>query len=53
VAELVAEGLTNAEIAVRLGIGRRTVESCLERVRSKLGLLKRADLAAWTARSQR
>ena len=49
VATLVARGLTNAEIGGRLGIGRRTVESHLERIRSKLGLRSRADLAAWAA----
>jgi DNA-binding CsgD family transcriptional regulator/pimeloyl-ACP methyl ester carboxylesterase len=52
VAGLVAEGLTNAEIGQRLGIGRRTVESHLERIRSKLGLQSRTDLAAWTVRSE-
>jgi DNA-binding CsgD family transcriptional regulator/pimeloyl-ACP methyl ester carboxylesterase len=51
VAELVAQGLTNADIGARLGIGRRTVESHLERVRSRLGLLSRTDLAAWAARA--
>jgi DNA-binding CsgD family transcriptional regulator/pimeloyl-ACP methyl ester carboxylesterase len=51
IAGLVAQGLTNADIGVRLGIGRRTVESHLERVRSRLGLLSRADLAAWAARA--
>jgi DNA-binding CsgD family transcriptional regulator len=51
VAELVAQGLTNADIAARLGIGPRTVESHLERVRSRLGLLSRADVAAWAARA--
>jgi len=50
IAELVAEGLTNAGIGRRLGIGGRTVESHLERVRSKLGLAARADLAAWVTR---
>ncbi|HXM54417.1 MAG TPA: alpha/beta fold hydrolase [Candidatus Dormibacteraeota bacterium] len=49
VAELVTLGLTNAEIAERLGIGRRTVESHLERLRSKLGLVGRAQLAAWSS----
>jgi len=52
VAVLVADGLTNAEIGGRLGIGRRTVESHLERVRSKLGLRSRTDLAAWAARTR-
>jgi DNA-binding CsgD family transcriptional regulator/pimeloyl-ACP methyl ester carboxylesterase len=51
VAELVAQGLTNAAIGARLGIGRRTVESHLERVRSRLGLVSRTDLAAWAARA--
>jgi len=51
VAGLVAQGLTNADIGVRLGIGPRTVESHLERIRSRLGLLSRADLAAWAARA--
>ena len=52
VAGLVAAGMTNAEIAGRLGIGPRTVESHLERVRAKLGLVSRSDLAAWTVRSR-
>jgi DNA-binding CsgD family transcriptional regulator/pimeloyl-ACP methyl ester carboxylesterase len=51
VAGLVAQGLTNADIGERLGIGPRTVESHLERIRSRLGLLSRADLAAWAARA--
>jgi DNA-binding CsgD family transcriptional regulator/pimeloyl-ACP methyl ester carboxylesterase len=51
IASLVAEGLTNADIGARLGIGRRTVESHLERIRSRLGLLSRTDLAAWVART--
>jgi pimeloyl-ACP methyl ester carboxylesterase/DNA-binding CsgD family transcriptional regulator len=53
IAGLVAEGLTNAEIGDRLGIRGRTVESHLERLRSKLGLASRADLAAWFARAHR
>jgi DNA-binding CsgD family transcriptional regulator len=50
IAELVAEGLTNVEIGERLGIGGRTVESYLERLRSKLGLVSRTEVAAWAAR---
>jgi DNA-binding CsgD family transcriptional regulator/pimeloyl-ACP methyl ester carboxylesterase len=50
VAELVALGLTNAAIAERLEISRRTVESHVERVRSKLGLVSRAEVAAWVSR---
>jgi DNA-binding CsgD family transcriptional regulator/pimeloyl-ACP methyl ester carboxylesterase len=51
VAHLVALGLSNAEIGERLGIGRRTVESHLERVRLRLGLSSRAQLAAWSMRN--
>jgi DNA-binding CsgD family transcriptional regulator/pimeloyl-ACP methyl ester carboxylesterase len=52
VAQLVALGLTNAEIAERLRIGRRTVESHVGRVRDKLGLSSRAQLAAWSIRAR-
>src|SRR5205823_801026 len=47
IARLVALGLSNTEIAGRLGIGERTVESHLQRLRVKLGLSTRAQLAAW------
>lgn len=52
IAGLVADGLTNVEIGGRLGIGGRTVESHLARIRAKLGLASRADVAAWIARSR-
>src|SRR5205085_11169656 len=47
VAGLVARGLTNRQIAERLGIGERTVEGHLERVRSKLGMHSRTEIAVW------
>jgi pimeloyl-ACP methyl ester carboxylesterase/DNA-binding CsgD family transcriptional regulator len=53
VAQLVALGLTNAEIADRLRIGRRTVESHLERARDRLGLGSRSQLAAWSIWARR
>jgi DNA-binding CsgD family transcriptional regulator len=37
IACLVAEGLTNAEIAERLFISRRTAEGHVEQIRNKLG----------------
>jgi non-specific serine/threonine protein kinase len=47
VAELVAEGLTYREIAERLFISTRTVESHSANIMSKLGLRNRAEVARW------
>jgi pimeloyl-ACP methyl ester carboxylesterase len=47
VAALVAEGLTNREIGVRLGIDERSAEGHLERIRLRLGVRSRAQVAAW------
>jgi DNA-binding NarL/FixJ family response regulator len=41
---LVAEGLTDAQIAERLVISLRTVRSHLDRIRTKTGARRRADL---------
>jgi pimeloyl-ACP methyl ester carboxylesterase/DNA-binding CsgD family transcriptional regulator len=49
VAALVAEGLTNRAIAERLHVTERTAESHVERIRLRLGLRSRAQLAAWAA----
>ncbi|PBC75351.1 putative ATPase [Streptomyces sp. TLI_235] len=49
VAELVAEGLTNRQIAERLGLSPRTVATHLDRVRDKLGLRSRTRIALWAA----
>jgi pimeloyl-ACP methyl ester carboxylesterase/DNA-binding CsgD family transcriptional regulator len=49
VAGLVAEGLTNREIAERLHITERSAESHLERIRVRLGFRSRAQVAAWVA----
>jgi pimeloyl-ACP methyl ester carboxylesterase/DNA-binding CsgD family transcriptional regulator len=50
VAALVAEGLTNRQIAERLGIEERSAEGHLERIRQRLGVTSRAQVAAWWAR---
>ena len=50
VVALVAEGLTNPQIAVRLFMGRATVKTHLEHVFTKLGLHTRAELAAEAVR---
>lgn len=47
VAALVAEGLTNREIAQRLFISERTADGHLEHIREKLGVTNRAQVAAW------
>ncbi|RSM59412.1 LuxR family transcriptional regulator [Kibdelosporangium aridum] len=47
VAELIADGLSNKEIAARLVIARRTAEGHVERILQKLGFTSRAQIAAW------
>lgn len=48
-ASLVAQGLTNREIASRLFISERTAESHVEQLRGKLGFRSRSQVAAWVA----
>ena len=50
VSRLVAEGLTNPEIGARLYISRRTVETHLSHVFTKLGLTGRTQLALTVSR---
>jgi non-specific serine/threonine protein kinase len=47
IAELVSQGLTNRQIAERLVLSVRTAEGHVERVRDKLGVQSRAQIAAW------
>lgn len=47
VAALVAEGLTNRQIAERLTITERSAESHVERIRLRLGFRSRSQIAAW------
>ena len=47
VAALVADGLTNRQLAERLGITERSAESHVERIRLRLGFTSRAQVAAW------
>jgi DNA-binding CsgD family transcriptional regulator len=49
VAALVAEGLTNRQIASRLGIEERSAEGHVERIRQRLGVRSRAQIASWWA----
>ena len=50
VAELVASGLANKEVAARLHVSLRTVEATLSKVYVKLGVRSRTELAARTPR---
>ncbi|MFC6883790.1 response regulator transcription factor, partial [Actinomadura yumaensis] len=47
IAALVAEGRTNREIAERLVIAKRTVDSHVEHILAKLGFSSRTQIAAW------
>ena len=51
VAQLVAEGLANREVAERLFLSRYTVETHLKHVFTKLGVSSRAELAALASRN--
>jgi DNA-binding CsgD family transcriptional regulator len=49
VARLVTEGLTNPEVAGELGLSPKTVSAHLEHIMGKLGVGRRAEVAAWVA----
>jgi len=51
VARLVGEGLTSRQMAERLTVTERTVNTHLERIRDKLGVRSRAQITAWLLRS--
>ena len=46
---LVAQGLSNREIAARLVVAQRTAEGHVENILSKLGFTSRAQVAGWLA----
>lgn len=51
-AELIAEGLSNRQIATRLSISVRTVESHAQHILTKLDFRSRAQIASWVARQR-
>ncbi|GAB2617547.1 hypothetical protein Aab01nite_30930 [Paractinoplanes abujensis] len=52
VARLVAQGLTNREIAASLTIAPKTAAAHVEHIRTKLGVSRRAQIATWVTASQ-
>ncbi|MGW4121788.1 protein kinase domain-containing protein [Nocardia sp. NPDC004711] len=49
VADLIAQGLTNKQIAAKLVISQRTAQGHVEHILTKLGFTSRAQIAAWIA----
>src|SRR5690606_3678106 len=47
VAELIAHGLSNKQIAAKLVISQRTAQSHVEHILTKLGFTSRTQIAAW------
>jgi DNA-binding CsgD family transcriptional regulator len=50
VARLVAEGLTNRQIAERLTLAPKTISAHIEHILTKLEMARRAEVAAWVTR---
>ncbi len=53
VADLVAQGLSNKQIAAKLVISQRTAQSHVEHILTKLGFSSRAQIAAWITENAR
>ncbi|WP_336212667.1 ATP-binding protein [Nonomuraea sp. LPB2021202275-12-8] len=53
IAQLVAQGMTNKEIAASLVIAQRTAEGHIEHILSKLGFHSRAQIAVWVGERAR
>ena len=49
VATLIRDGQTNGEIGAELGIATKTVSAHVEHILAKLGVARRAEVAAWVA----
>jgi non-specific serine/threonine protein kinase len=49
IADLIAEGLSNREIAARLVLSVRTAESHVDHIMTRLGFTSRTQIASWAA----
>ncbi|MDQ3531998.1 MAG: LuxR C-terminal-related transcriptional regulator [Actinomycetota bacterium] len=52
VAELVAKGLTNREIAEHLFLSERTAQNHVQHILTKLDLSNRSQIAVWVTKSE-
>lgn len=52
VADLIAQGMTNKEIATRLVISRRTADGHVDHILAKLGFTSRVQIAVWVSEQQ-
>lgn len=52
VADLVADGLSNREIAAALVLSERTAQNHVQHILTKLGFANRAQIAAWVQRTR-
>jgi DNA-binding NarL/FixJ family response regulator len=48
--KLISTGMTNREIATKLFIAERTAEGHVERIRNKLDVRSRTEVAVWAAK---
>jgi predicted ATPase/DNA-binding CsgD family transcriptional regulator len=53
IAELVAQGMSNKNIAAELVISQRTAESHVEHILNKLGFTSRSQIAAWVSQGRK
>jgi non-specific serine/threonine protein kinase len=53
VADLVANGMSDREIAAQLVIAQRTAESHVQHILTKLGFKSRSQIAAWAVTRSR
>ena len=53
VARLIAQGMTNREVAARLQIAQRTAVAHVEHIMAKLGFASRVEIAVWMLQNDR
>ncbi|MFM7578554.1 MAG: response regulator transcription factor, partial [Microcystaceae cyanobacterium] len=53
VVQLVSQGLSNREIAEKLNVSQRTIESHISNMLNKTGLHNRTELARWAMESHK